>query len=141
VKKLPGTLRAAVAWWTTAAAVALGFAVASLLNSRLATPAQQVGLLSLGVLLAVLGLVLGYGSWQLFRGKLAGRGLLTTFGLIGGLPLILRGPRLGLLGAALLIGVVLLWVPPSMAYFKEQARAARAARKKARLAAKGPTRR
>lgn len=141
MKKLPGTLRAAVAWWTTAAAVALGFAVASLLNSRLATPAQQVGLLSLGVLLAVLGLVLGYGSWQLFRGKLAGRGLLTTFGLIGGLPLILRGPRLGLLGAALLIGVVLLWVPPSMAYFKEQARAARAARKKARLAAKGPTRR
>lgn len=141
MKKLPGTLRAAVAWWTTAAAAALGFAVASLLNSRLATPAQQVGLLSLGVLLAVLGLVLGYGSWQLFRGKLAGRGLLTTFGLIGGLPLILRGPRLGLLGAALLIGVVLLWVPPSMAYFKEQARAARAARKKARLAAKGPSRR
>lgn len=141
MKKLPGTLRAAVAWWATAAAVALGFAVASLLNSRLATPAQQVGLLSLGVLLAVLGLVLGYGSWQLFRGKLAGRGLLTTFGLIGGLPLILRGPRLGLLGAALLIGVVLLWVPPSIAYFKEQARAARAARKKARLAAKGPTRR
>ncbi|WP_372697044.1 hypothetical protein [Arthrobacter sp. JSM 101049] len=141
MKKLPATLRVAVAWWAVLALVLLGFGVASWGNSRLLAGGSRSGLMALALLLALLAIGVGYGAWRLFRGQLAGRAWLTTMGLIGGIPLVLRGPRLGILGATLLIGVVLLWLPPSMAYFKEQSRAARAARRAERRAAKGLPRR
>lgn len=134
VNKLPLTLRLAVGWWTVLAAALLGLGIASWGNSKLLDDRGPSGLVALGVLLALLGLGVGYGAWRLSRGKLAGRAWLTTIGLIGGVPLILRGPRLGVIGATLLIGVVLLWLPPSLAYFKEQSRAARAERKAQRRA-------
>jgi hypothetical protein len=141
VKKLPGTLRAAVWWWAALAVAAAGFGAASIGNAQIAPAADRTGLVALAVVLGLLGALVGYGAWQLSRGRLAGRGLLTTFGLIGGLPLLARGPRLTVLAAGLLIGVVMLWLPPSLAYFKEQSREARARRKAERAATRPPTRR
>lgn len=141
MKKLPATLRVAVAWWAVLSLVLLGFGVASWGNARLLAGGSRSGLMALALLLALLALGVGYGAWRLVRGHVAGRAWLTTMGLIGGLPLVLRGPRLGILGATLLIGVVLLWLPPSLAYFREQARAARAARQAERRAARGLPRR
>lgn len=137
MKKLPATLRVAVGWWAVLAIALLGFGVASWGNSRLLDGGSRSGLMALAMLLALLAVGVGYGAWRLLRGQLAGRAWLTTMGLIGGIPLLVRGPRLGVLGATLLIGVVLLWLPQSMAYFKEQSRAARAARQAERRAAKG----
>lgn len=137
MKKLPVTLRVAVAWWAVLALVLLGFGIASWGNSRLLAGGSRSGLMALALLLALLAVGVGYGAWRLLRGQLAGRAWLTTMGLIGGIPLVLRGPRLGILGATLLIGVVLLWLPPSLAYFKEQSRAARAVRQAERRKAKG----
>ncbi len=141
VKKLPVTLRVAVIWWAVVALALLGFGIASWGNSRLLAGGSRSGLIALALLLALLAIGVGYGAWRLLRGQLAGRAWLTTMGLIGGVPLVLRGPRLGILGATLLIGVVLLWLPPSLAYFKEQARAARAARQAERRRVKGLPRR
>lgn len=136
MKKLPGTLRAAVVWWAAVAVVAIGFAVAAVGNAQLASDGDRLGFVALGAVLALLGILVGYGVWQLYRGKLAGRGTLTTFGLIGGLPLLFRGPRLGVLAVGLLIGVLLLWLPPSLEYFKDQSRTLRAKRKAERIAAR-----
>lgn len=141
MRKLPVTLRVAVIWWAVLALALLGFGLASWGNSRLLVGGSRSGLVALAFLLAVLAVGVGYGAWRLLRGQLAGRAWLTTMGLIGGIPLVLRGPRLGVLGATLLIGVVLLWLPQSMDYFKEQSRAARSARKAERRTAKGLPRR
>lgn len=141
MKKLPVTLRVAVVWWAVLALVLLGFGIASWGNSRLLAGGSRSGLVALALLLALLAVGVGYGAWRLLRGQLAGRAWLTTMGLIGGIPLVLRGPRLGILGATLLIGVVLLWLPQSMDYFKEQSRAARSVRKAERRAARGLPRR
>ncbi|GHD10108.1 hypothetical protein [Zhihengliuella salsuginis] len=128
---LPATVKGAIWWWGAMTAVVLGFAVAAFGNFGLMRDdGDRLGLLMLGVLLAALGLMIGWGTGRLWLGHLAGRTLLTTFGLIGGLPLLLRGPRLMLPAAGLLIGVVLLWLPASRRYFKPQAKAARAARKR-----------
>jgi len=136
MKDFPGTLRTAVWWWSVSAAALLVLAVATFANAQAETATGPVGLIALSAFLLALGLVAGYGAWQLFRGRLAGRGLLTTFGLIAGLPLLFRGPRLGAMAAALLVGVVLLWLPPSLRHFKAQAAAARARRKAARPASR-----
>jgi len=135
MKDFPGTLRTAVWWWSVSAAALLVLAVATFGNAQAENATGPAGLIALSAFLLVLGLVVGYGAWQLFRGRLAGRGLLTTFGLIAGLPLLFRGPRLGAMAVALLVGVVLLWLPPSLRHFKAQAAAARAQRKAARKAA------
>jgi hypothetical protein len=136
MKDFPGTLRTAVWWWAVSAAALLVLAVATFGNAQAENATGPAGLFALSAFLLVLGVVVGYGAWQLFRGRLAGRGLLTTFGLIAGLPLLFRGPRLGAMAAALLVGVVLLWLPPSLRHFKAQAAAARAQRRAARLSAR-----
>ncbi|MGG5752980.1 hypothetical protein ACQ3I4_10175 [Zafaria sp. Z1313] len=136
MKNLPGTLRGAVWWWGVLAAACLALSAATITNFELSTNAERVGLVTLSIALGVLALLIGWGAWQLARGLLAGRGLLTTFGLIAGIPLLMRGPRLGVLAVGLLIGVLLLWLPPSMAYFKEQSRQARALRKAERRQAR-----
>jgi hypothetical protein len=141
VKRLPGTLRLAVWWWAAVAAAAVVAGGASAANSGLASNAEHVGLLTLGVALGLLGLLVGWGTFQLARGKLAGRGLLTTFGLIGGVPLMFRGAWLVALALALLVGVLLLWLPASMDFFKDQVRAARAERKAQRKASRADARR
>lgn len=40
-----------------------------------------------------------------------------------------RGVRVGIFGALLLVGVILLWTPGSIRYFAPQSKAARARRK------------
>ncbi|GER21537.1 hypothetical protein NCCP1664_00340 [Zafaria cholistanensis] len=135
MKDFPWTLRTAVWWWSVSAAALLVLAAATFGNAQAENATGPAGLFALSVFLLFLGLVVGYGAWHLFRGRLAGRGLLTTFGLIAGLPLLFRGPRLSSMAVALLAGVVLLWLPPSLRHFKAQAAAARAQRKAARKAA------
>ncbi|RZU60702.1 hypothetical protein [Zhihengliuella halotolerans] len=128
---LPGTVKAAVWWWGAMTVIVLGFSIAAFGNFGLVPGGgDRVGLLMIGILLAALTLMIGWGTGRLWLGHLAGRALLTTFGLIGGLPLLLRGPRLMLPALGLLIGVVLLWLPASQRYFKPQAKAARLARKR-----------
>lgn len=133
---LPTVLRVAVGWWLTVAFVCASFAVAAFLNSDFAGTMSPVGLLGLGLLLSVLAIILLIGSWRLWRGQLQGRLMLTTFGLIGGMPLLFRGPRLTPVAIALLVGVVLLWLPQSIQFFKPQTDEARAKRKAARKAEK-----
>lgn len=140
-RRLPGVIRAAVGWWTAAALVCGAFAVASFLNSDIAGTTSPVGFIGLGLLLSVLTIILGIGAWRLWRGQLQGRIMLTTFGIIGGLPLLFRGPRLMPIAIALLVGVVLLYLPASIRFFKPQVDEARAQRKAARKAEKAARKR
>ncbi|WP_309081170.1 hypothetical protein [Zhihengliuella sp.] len=136
--RLPGTLRAAAAWWGVLAAALLVFALAAFANHRLlAGEADRSALVILGIFLCGLAAVIGWGTVLLLRGRLSGRAQLTTFGLIAGLPLLFRGPRLMIPAVGLLIGVLLLWLPPSLRYFKAQAKAARAARRREKDRLKG----
>ncbi|MBG6085327.1 hypothetical protein [Zhihengliuella flava] len=129
-QQLPGTVKAGIWWWGAMTAIVAVFAIAAFGNfAFISTSLDRSGLLLLGALLAALTLLIGWGTGRLWLGHVAGRTLLTTFGLIGGLPLLLRGPRLALPALGLLIGVVLLWLPASYRYFKPQAKAAAARRK------------
>lgn len=128
--ELPGTVKAAIWWWGAMTAIVATFSVAAFGNfTFISTELDRSGLLLLGFLLAALTLLIGWGTGRLWLGHLAGRTLLTTFGLIGGLPLLLRGPRLALPALGLVIGVLLLWLPASYRYFKPQAKAAKARRR------------
>lgn len=135
MKYLPVTLRVAVWWWGAAAVVVAAFGIASLAGSD-PVGGERLGLVSLAILLLGLATVIAVGAWQLARGRLGGRGTLTTFGVMAGVPMLVSGGlRLTAVGVALLVGVVPLWLPPSLRFFKEQSRAARADRRAARKAA------
>lgn len=134
--RLPGVIRAAVGWWAAAALVCAAFSVAAFLNSDFAGTLSPVGFIAIGILLAVLAIVILIGTWRLWRGQLYGRTMLVTLGLIGGLPALFRGPRLLPVGVALLVGVVLLYLPAARKFFKPQVDEARAKRKAARKAEK-----
>lgn len=112
----------------------VAFAVAAFLNSDIAGTTSPVGFIGIGLLLSALAVILMIGTWRLWRGQLYGRTMLVTFGLIGGLPLLFRGPRLLPIAVALLVGVVLLYLPASQRFFKSQVDEARAKRKAARKA-------
>lgn len=129
MRHLPGVLRLATGWWLALALTALAVGIGFFGNAALQDPGQRTGFITLGLGLCAAALVLGTGGYQLWRGRLAGRTTLTWFGLILGVPLLTRGLRFGLPAGALLAGVVLLWLPASVAFFKDQARAARLARK------------
>lgn len=129
MRHLPGILRLATGWWLALAVAALAVGIGFFGNAALRDPGQRTGFITLGLALCGASVVLGTGVYQLWRGRLSGRTTLSWFGLIAGIPLLTRGLRLGLPAAVLLIGVVLLWLPASMAFFRDQSRAARAARK------------
>ncbi|GAA4379638.1 hypothetical protein [Paeniglutamicibacter cryotolerans] len=125
----PGVLRLATGWWLTLALAALAVGAGFFGNAALRDPGQRTGFITLGLALCGAAVVLGTGGYQLWRGRLAGRTTLTWFGLIAGIPMLTRGLRFGLPAMVLLIGVVLLWLPASMSFFKDQSQSARAARK------------
>ncbi|GAA3698870.1 hypothetical protein GCM10022377_09840 [Zhihengliuella alba] len=140
--RLPGTLRAATVWWGMLAVALVVFAAAAFANHQLlGDGTDRSALVVLGVFLGGLAVVTGWGVVLLLRGRLSGRTQLTTFGLIAGLPLLFRGPRLMIPAIGLLIGVLLLWLPPSLRYFKAQARQARAARRREKDRLQGRQRR
>lgn len=134
---LPASLRIARWWWAAACASALAFAAGFFLNAATRPAHEAPGFWGAGIALAGLGLVIGYCTFGLWLGRLAGRTSLTWCGIIVGIPLLTRGVRLGIFGALLLIGVALLWSPGTTKYFAPQSRAARAKRRAERKLAKG----
>lgn len=114
----PFTIRAAVA---VEALVSLLFLIAavSFLLSAASQEIDRAGLVGLGLLLgaiAVVQLVLVLG---LRRGKRGARELLTTIGIIVGVPILVRRtPGLSVVCVVMLLGVVLMWLPTSTAWFQ-----------------------
>lgn len=134
---LPASLRTARWWWAAAAASALAFAGGFFLNATSRPANEAPGFWGAGIALLGLGLLIGYGTFQLWRSKLAGRISLTWCGIIVGIPLMTRGVRVGIFGALLLIGVALLWSPGTLRYFTPQAKEARMKRRSQRHLEKG----
>lgn len=126
---LPPSLRAARWWWGAAAISALAFAGGFFLNAATRPGNEAPGFWGAGIALVGLGLVIGYCTFQLWRGKLSGRMSLIWCGVIVGIPLLTRGVRVGIFGALLLVGVALLFSPGTVKYFAPQYKAARAQRK------------
>ncbi|QXQ09330.1 hypothetical protein [Paeniglutamicibacter sp. Y32M11] len=126
---LPTTLLAARWWWTATALSALAFAGGFFLNANSRPASEAAGFWGAGIALVGLGAVVAYCTLQLWRGKLAGQISLTWCGIIVGIPLMTRGVRVGIFGALLLVGVILLWTPGSIRYFAPQSKEARARRK------------
>lgn len=133
---LPTSLLAARWWWAAAAASSLAFACGFFLNASTRPANEAPGFWGAGIVLVGLGLVIGYCTFGLWLGRLAGRTSLTWCGIIVGIPLLTRGVRVGIFGALLLIGVLLLWSPGTVKYFAPQAKAARAKRRATRIAEK-----
>lgn len=126
---LPASLVTARWWWVAATASALAFAGGFFLNATSRPANEAPGFWGAGIALLGLGLVIGYGTFWLWRGKLAGRISLTWCGIIVGIPLLTRGVRVGIFGALLLIGVVLLWSPGTIKHFAPQSKLAREKRR------------
>lgn len=103
------------------ALVSLLFLIAavSFLLSAASQEIDRAGLVGLGLLLgaiAVVQLVLVLG---LRRGKRGARELLTTIGIIVGVPILVRRtPGLSVVCVVMLLGVVLMWLPTSTAWFQ-----------------------
>lgn len=94
-------------------------AAGSFLLSAATQEIDRAGLIGLGAFLgalAVLQLVL---ALVLRRGKRSARELLTTIGLIVGVPILVRRtPGLSAVCVVMLVGVALMWLPPSAAWFQ-----------------------
>ncbi|MHA7261926.1 hypothetical protein ACX80W_01850 [Arthrobacter sp. TMN-37] len=114
----PRTLRAASVLWLVAAALLL-VAAGSFAGSAALPGSDGTALTGLAVVLgalAVLQLVLLLG---LRRGRRSARELLSTVGIIAGLPVLVRGtPGLSVVAVVMLVAVVLMWLPASSAYFR-----------------------
>lgn len=137
----PPALRVATWWWGLAAVAMGGLAVAAFvpaLRPELQEFTTASAYATLGITVAVIAVVLAWGTARLALGHLAGRLTLTGVGLIAGLPLALRGPRWWPLAAFLLLGVALLYLPSVRHYFREQVRARRAKLKADRRPGQGP---
>lgn len=125
----PTALRLATWWWGLSAAIMGGLALAAFvpaLRPELQEFTTASAYATLGFTVAVIAVVLAWGTARLALGHLAGRLTLTGIGLIAGVPLALRGPRWWPLAAFLMLGVVLLYLPSVRRYFREQVRARRA---------------
>ncbi|MFP5315428.1 MAG: hypothetical protein ACLGHS_08645 [Actinomycetes bacterium] len=116
----PLTIRAAIAVEVLVSVLFL-IAGGSFLISAGAQEIDRAGLIGLGALLlgalAVIQLVLVFG---LRRGKRGARELLTTIGFVVGIPILVRRtPGLSVVSAVMLLGVLLMWVPTSTAWFQQ----------------------
>ncbi|KQO03732.1 MULTISPECIES: hypothetical protein [unclassified Arthrobacter] len=114
----PFTLRAAIILWLVIS-VLLAVAAGSFIASAVMEDSDRAGFIGLGTLfgaLAVLQLIL---LLPLRRGRRGGRELLSTIGIIVGVPIIVRGtPGLSLVAVAMLVAVLLMWLPQSSDYFQ-----------------------
>ncbi|WP_247826969.1 hypothetical protein [Arthrobacter antioxidans] len=114
----PFTLRAAVVLWLVIAVLLL-IAAGTFITSSAVQDGDRAGFIGLGALfgaLAVLQLLL---LFPLRRGRRSARELLSTIGIIAGVPIVVRGtPGLSLVAGAMLVAVLLMWLPQSSDYFQ-----------------------
>ncbi|MHA7208835.1 hypothetical protein [Arthrobacter sp. MDT1-65] len=114
----PFTLRAAIILWLVIAVLLL-VASATFITSAAVQDLERAGFIGLGALfgaLAVLQLLL---LLPLRRGRRGAREVLTTVGIIVGVPIVVRGtPGLSLIAGAMLLAVLLMWLPQSSDYFQ-----------------------
>ncbi|AUZ89081.1 hypothetical protein CVO76_16655 [Arthrobacter agilis] len=114
----PFTLRAAIVLWLVIAVLLL-IAAGTFITSAAMQDLDRAGFIGLGALfgaLAVLQLIL---LLPLRRGRRSARELLSTIGIIVGVPIIVRGtPGLSLIAGAMLVAVLLMWLPQSSDYFQ-----------------------
>ncbi|MBG6189279.1 membrane protease YdiL (CAAX protease family) [Arthrobacter sp. CAN_A212] len=114
---LPWTLKLAVIVWLVVAVLFL-VAAGSFLGSAQLQDQDRAGLVGLGVVLGVLALLQFFLVFRLRRGRRSARELLTTIGIIVGLPVLLRGtPGLSVVAVVMLLAIVPLWLPPSAEWF------------------------
>ncbi|PVE15053.1 hypothetical protein [Arthrobacter sp. Bz4] len=115
----PATLNVAVVVWLVVAALFL-VAAASFIGNAQLQEQDRTGLLGLGAILGALGLLQLFLVFRLRRGKRSARELLTTIGIIVGLPVLLRGtPGLSVVSVVMLLAIVPLWLPPTSAWFQK----------------------
>ncbi|MHA7188916.1 hypothetical protein ACX80N_01320 [Arthrobacter sp. MDT2-16] len=114
----PFTLRAAIVLWL-AVALLLLVAAGTFITSAAVQDLDRAGFIGLGALfgaLAVLQLLL---LLPLRRGRRSAREVLSTIGIIVGVPIIVRGtPGLSLIAGAMLVAMLLMWLPQSSDYFQ-----------------------
>ncbi|WP_026548980.1 hypothetical protein [Arthrobacter sp. Br18] len=114
----PFTLRAAVTVWLVVGVLLL-IAGGTFLFSAAAQEQDRAGFLGLGIVLAVLAAVQLALLMRLRRGRRSARELLTTLGIIAGVPVLVRGtPGLSAIAVAMLVAVLLMWLPQSSDYFQ-----------------------
>ncbi|WP_035775733.1 hypothetical protein [Arthrobacter sp. H5] len=115
----PVTLKAAIAVWLVVSILFL-IAAGSFLVSAQLQEQDRFGLIGLGVLMAVLALLQLFLVLRLRRGKRSARELLSTVGVIVGLPILVRStPGLSVIAVVMLVAVVPLWLPPSNHWFQK----------------------
>ncbi|GAB3618972.1 hypothetical protein GCM10027417_02320 [Glutamicibacter endophyticus] len=114
--ELPGALRAARWWWVVLGLVFAGFA-GRLLLDEFSAQRNTTTLLFAGLLCAA-GIAVAFLASGLWRADRRARSHLTWLGLILALPLFLRFGRYSLLALLILLGVLLLWTPSSIKYFR-----------------------
>ena len=116
---LPGIIRAASGAWLALAALVAAAGVSFMVSAQ-TQHRDGAALTGLGTVVLAVALVMAFYALRLKTGKRSGRETLTTVGLILGMPLLFRGPALVAAGAALLLCVLLLWLPQSSRFFQER---------------------
>ena len=114
----PFTLRAAVVLWLVISVLLL-IAAGTFVTSATVQDLERAGFIGLGALFGVLAVVQLVLLVPLGRGRRFARELLSTIGIIGGVPIIVRGtPGLSVIAVAMLVAVLLMWLPQSSDYFQ-----------------------
>ncbi len=117
---MPGSLRWGFWLWIAVSGL-LALSAAAIYVQALtqrSNPASAIGFAGLLVVVAVLQVVF---ALRLPRGKRVAREMLTTIGLIGGIPLFFRGlSSIWVVAALMVAAVVLLWLPASSRFFRLQ---------------------
>ncbi|MHA7153947.1 hypothetical protein [Arthrobacter sp. TMN-50] len=116
---LPWTLKLGIFVWLVVGVLFLVASGSFLVSARLQEQ-DRAGLVGLGVVMGVLALLQFFLVFRLRRGKRSARELLTTLGIIVGLPVLLRGtPGLSVVAVVMLLAMVPLWLPPSGAWLQK----------------------
>ncbi|THJ66478.1 hypothetical protein E8P82_08445 [Arthrobacter echini] len=114
----PFTLRAALAVWLVIAVLLL-VAAATFISSAALQNLDRAGSIGLGSLFGVVAILQLVLLLPLRRGRRSAREMLSTIGILLGVPILVRGtPGLSLIAGAMLLAVLLMWLPQSSDYFQ-----------------------
>ncbi|MFC3300182.1 hypothetical protein FJV46_02865 [Arthrobacter agilis] len=114
----PFTLRAALILWLVIS-VLLGVAAGTFITFATLQDSDRAGFIGLGTLFGALAILQLLLLLPLRRGRRSARELLSTVGIIVGVPILVRGtPGLSLVAGAMLVAVLLMWLPQSSDYFQ-----------------------